>query len=330
MLPVNDFMEEDVAETKHVVGIDLGATNLKIGIVSSSGEIKERLSVPVNNADDSDKVIAFIAEKLKGLVAKTSIPVLAVGCGIPGIVDSSTGHVYKSPNFPVWRDAPIQDNLSKAVGLPVIMDNDANIYAIGEHRFGAGKGLKNMVLLTLGTGIGGGLILNGNLFHGDIGFAGEVGHIVVKTGGAKCGCGRKGCWEQYAASRAFSVFAAELDESNRIRLLNDARVEDLSQLTPKRMAELAGGGHGIALSLWKKFGIYLGIGMADLINILGVTSFVIGGGIAASWDLFIDAAKGEIPKHTYKENAVRVSIEKAVLGNDAGIIGAAAEALTLI
>ena len=313
---------------EYAIGVDLGGTNVRIGLVDRLGTILFRKWETVVKDKSPSAVLAIMDRMVGEVAAKSPRPPSVVGCGIPGIVDYERGVVYRSPNLPQWRDVPIRDKIAGVVGLPVVVDNDANQHALGEHRLGAGKGHANMVLLTLGTGIGGGLILDGKIFHGDCGFAGEVGHIVVEPDGEPCGCGRKGCWEQYAASRAFTVHAGKLKAKERKELLSAAGVS-LDNLTPELMGRLADQDHLIAQELWKTFGCYLGVGISTLINTLGVTTFVIGGGIVKSWDRFIAAAKEEIANHTYEENVVRLNLMPAALGDDAGVIGAALEGLAL-
>ncbi|MFH0800698.1 MAG: ROK family protein [Pseudomonadota bacterium] len=310
------------------IGIDLGGTNLKVGVVDSSGRVAVSRSVPVGQDRSARGIVAQIIEEAARLRREAPGPVIALGCGVPGIVDFEKGIVYSSPNLPEWGDVPVRELLLKGTGLPVALDNDANMYALGECRFGAGRGHRNMVLLTLGTGIGGGIVLNGEVFHGDDGFAGEVGHLVVEPEGISCGCGGRGCWERYAASRGFQVHAERLEKKEREALLAAAGT-DLAGLTPELMAKLAGSGNKIAIELWGTLGRYLGIGIATLLNILGVYTFVVGGGIARSMDLFAGSAKREALAHTYPRHEASLSIIRAALGDNAGIVGAATEALAM-
>lgn len=308
------------------IGIDIGGTNLKVGIVDCQGNVVARLSQPVGGDKSSEGVVGQIAALVEGLRQKSPGPVLAIGCGVPGIVNFERGIVYNSPNFPLWREEPIVEMIRQRIALPLTLDNDANMHAIGEACFGAGKDHCNMVLLTLGSGIGGGLILDGKVFHGDRGFAGEVGHIVVEPGGVPCGCGGRGCLEQYAASHGFGTFLGRMSDNERKAFLKDARVP-LDGITPEVVARLADGGNKVAIRLWEEFGGYLGIGIATLINVLGVETFVIGGGITKSWNRFIDAARRTALSHTYSYHADHLIIERGMLGNDAGIVGAGTHAL---
>ncbi len=313
---------------KRAIGIDLGATNFKAGLVDGSGNVLTQRAVAITDRS-ADGVIALMAREVRALADGSDPAPIAVGCGVPGIVNIDAGMLLLSPNFPDWENECIRERIAQATELPVILDNDANMHALGEQRCGAGRGCHNMVLLTLGTGIGGGLVLNGNVFHGEAGFAGEVGHMVVEPEGVSCGLPWKGGWENYAASRAFRVHAEALPEKEREAFLTRAGVT-LDGLTPKVAADRARLGDEIALQLWNAFGRYLGIGIANLVNVLGVTTFVIGGGIAISYDLFIDATREEVAWHTYPQNVERLTIVPAQLGGSAGIVGAALEALSVI
>ena len=310
------------------VGVDLGGTNLRAGLVDAAGRVLARNAVPSGPGATVESVVAQIASHEKDLEGRAEGDVVAVGCGVPGIVDAAQGVVHRSPNLPEWNEAPVGAALARVLGLPFVLDNDANMHALGEWRFGAGKGRRSMVMLTLGSGIGGGLILNGEVFHGDAGFAGEVGHLVTEPDGPPCGCGGRGCWELFAGSRAFRIAAERLPAGERAALLAAAGVA-VGDLTPERMAGLAGAGNATAIALWEGYGRALGVGIASLLNILGVETFVIGGGIARSFDLFAAAARREALAHTYAWHADRLLIANAILGDDAGIVGAASQALSL-
>lgn len=305
------------------IGIDLGATNLKAGLVTRAGKIVASEVVALGKNKSPAAIANLIARQVRAFQRDEARSIVAVGVGVPGIVDFERGIVHSSPNLPAWKNVPVRALFSKKIGLPTVVDNDANMHAVGEHRFGAGRGRRNMVLLTLGTGIGGGLILNGEIFHGDEGLAGEVGHIIIEPNGAKCGCGRRGCWERYAASHAFEELIGLLPEHERQALAKMAL-----GLKPDYISILASGGNKAALKLWKYFGRYLGAGISILLNTLGVETFVVGGGISKSFELFGHEAKKSALSHTYKYHSRRLVIRRAVLGNKAGIVGAAIEALS--
>jgi glucokinase len=304
------------------IGVDLGGTNLRAGAVDASGAVLCRRSVPVGADKSAASVVRLVAAEVRAIADELAGTPAAIGCGIPGIVDAAGGIVQASPHFPLWNEEPMRERISAALSLPVTIDNDANCHALGEARCGAGRWHRNVICLTLGTGIGGGLILDGELFRGDRGYAGEVGHIVVEPEGEPCGCGGRGCLEQYAASHGFSVFARRLPEAQRTALVAAAGAPE-GELTPEIMARLADEGNAVAQELWEEWGRYLGVGIATLVNTLGVMTFVIGGGIVRSWDKFIGAARASALSHTYPRHASELVFLKAELGDDAGIVGAA-------
>lgn len=307
------------------IGVDLGGQNLRIALVTPAGIVREGIQLPVGSDRSAAAVARQIGEGIRAIVAKEGGVRLPVGCGIPGIVDADQGLVHASPNFPPWHDEPIASMISAECGCDVHIDNDANLHALGEAVRGAGRGHRNTVMLTLGTGIGGGLVFDGRVFHGDAGFAGEVGHIVVEPEGPVCGCGGRGCLELYAAARGFRLLASRLPSAERDALLAAAGL-DLSALTPEVMARLDDAGERIARQLWQEFGRYLGIGIATLVNVLGVMTFVIGGGITRSWERFQEEARRSALEHTYPHHAERLRLLRAELGEDAGVLGAAIHA----
>lgn len=304
------------------IGIDCGCTNIKGGIVDRDGRVIARSSLEIAGATEALDVVTLVARLMRELAGSRPLADFSIGCGFPGIVDHERGRVLSSPNFPKWRDVPIRDLLAEIIQLSPAIDNDANLHAIGEQRFGAGQGRKNLVFLTLGTGIGGGIIIDGELFRGDSGFAGEIGHMIIEEGGELCGCGRRGCFERYGASHAFELFIRRMDLKERTAYLAKAG-SSIEGVTPAIVARLADSGCEQSLKMWKEFGRNLGRGIAMVMNVLGIESFVIGGGIARSFDLFAPAVRIEIQNGTYKENAERIQFLPAVLGEDAGIIGAA-------
>lgn len=274
-------------DTSLRIGIDTGGTNLRLGIVRGS-DIVHLHHEPVGRNRQPAALGKHLADLLSALPADLQ-GATHVGIGLPGIVDFKAQRVLRSPHFPEWINVPFGAILSDALGLPVTIDNDANMILRGEKAAGAAKPLQHAIMLTLGTGIGGGILIDNQIFHGTSGFAGEVGHMVIDRHGLPCPCGGRGCWELYASSQAFTQ-------------------------PPHTVTDP---------SLWDRFGAHLGIGIASLVNILGIEDIIIGGGIANAWDHFYGAMNREIPRHTYPETAVRIRVQRAVLGDKAGILGAA-------
>lgn len=269
------------------IGIDIGGTNLRLGIVRGS-DILHLHHEPIGRnrqpADLGKRLADILAALPSDLQGATH-----VGIGLPGIVDFKGQRVLRSPHFPEWINVPFGEVLSDALGLPVTIDNDANMVLRGEKACGAAKPLQHAIMLTLGTGIGGGILINDTIFHGTSGFAGEVGHMVIDRHGLPCPCGGRGCWELYASAQAF-------DQPPHT-------VTDPEQ--------------------WDRFGANLGTGIASLVNVLGIEDIVIGGGLSNAWDQFSKAMYREIPRHTYTETSFRIRIHRALLGDKAGILGAA-------
>ena len=266
-----------------VIGVDLGGTNLRTALLSPAGDILEKHKEPTHASDGWKKVVARLIDNIKGQresAGKRGLTVAAAGVGVPGVIQSDRGIVVKSPNFPDWNNLPIKDALEEALNLPVTVENDANAAALGEQWRGAGRGITSMILLTLGTGVGGGIILNNHVWQGADGMAGELGHMTIIPDGRRCGCGNTGCLEMYASARG-------IVQSYRERRSQDSAF--FEEITSEMI--------------------------------------VIGGGVKDAWPLFIDTTRDEIRKRAFEVPAARTEIVPSRLGDDAGMIGAAAAAL---
>jgi glucokinase len=303
-----------------VIGVDLGGTNLRTALISQTGTILEKQKEATQAAQGYRKVIAKVINSVRRQmdIAKAgSHAVIAVGVGAPGVIHAGRGVVVKSPNFPDWNDLPLKQELEGAIGLPVSIENDANAAALGEQWLGAAQGIGSMIFLTLGTGVGGGIVLNGRIWSGADGMAGEVGHMTILPEGRKCGCGNTGCLEMYASSRGVVMSYQEGQGGTTTGPLNTSA--DIYQAARK--------GEPLALRVMEDMGRYLGIGIANLINIFNPEMIVVGGGVKEAWPLFIDATRDEVRKRAFEYPAERTRIVPSVLGDDAGMIGAAAVAL---
>lgn len=305
-----------------VIAVDLGGTNLRTSMLSTEGEIFHRRKEATAAADGRSKVlarlIAGIAEQRETALQRGH-EVTAVGVGAPGVIHAETGVVVASPNFPDWNNLPLKANLERELKLPVFIENDANAAALGEHWRGAGRGVRSMIFLTLGTGVGGGIVLDDAIWHGADGMAGEVGHMTIIPEGRRCGCGNRGCLEMYASSRGIVT-------TYREALRGEGR-EDREGLTSAEVYEAARGGEERALRVMREMGGFLGIGIANLINIFNPEMIVIGGGVKDAWPLFIEAAHAEVRQRAFQYPAERTKIVPSTLGDDAGMFGAAAVAL---
>ena len=308
-----------------VIGVDLGGTNLRTALLSVDGDILDKRKEPTHAADGWKKVVGRLVNNInqqRAIAEQRGMHVMAVGVGAPGIIQMDKGIVVKSPNFPDWNNLPLRDELEKALHVPVIIENDANAAALGEQWLGAGCGIDSMILLTLGTGVGGGIVLNNKIWQGADGMAGEVGHMTLIPDGRQCGCGNTGCLEMYASARG--IVQSYREASGMTGAAQDSAV------TSQMVYQGARNGDPVSLRVMKEMGRLLGIGIANLINIFNPQMIVLGGGVKDAWDLFIGATHEEIMRRAFQVPAERTKIVPSLLGDDAGMIGAAAGALQKI
>jgi glucokinase len=296
-----------------VIGMDLGGTNLRVAGVTADGGVvashREQTAALGGVESLIGRIIAAV-RRVSGEVARSGGEVLGVVLGTPGIISSREGTVVSSPNLPGWRDVPLRDRVASATGLRVLLENDANAAAYGEHWLGAGRGCGSMVLLTLGTGVGGGLILGGELWRGADGMAGEVGHVTVDPGGRTCRCGNAGCLEAYASATAI------VDSYRELSGIEEA-------VGAEEVNRRAHEGDANARQSYREAGRSLGIAFASLVNLLNPELIVIGGGVLPAWDLFMPAAEQEMRRRAFAEPSSRVRFAPAALGDQAGVTGAA-------
>lgn len=305
------------------VGLDVGGTKISGLRVAHDGRILARDAVETP-AEDPEATIAAMVFAARGLVTPD---VIAVGVGAAGMVDASTGVLRFAPNL-AWRELPIAARVSEALGLPCRVDNDANVAAWGEYRFGAGRGVQHMLLLTVGTGIGGGIVAGGRLFRGAHGFAAEIGHTIVEPGGPVCGCGNRGCWEQVAAGRAIDRRGREAAREHPRSLLATLAGGEPEKVTGAVVTEAARRGDDVAGAILAEVGRRLGEGIAGLVNVLDPEVVVVGGGAIDAGDLLLEPARAAFGAAVEgPEHRPAVPILAAELGNDAGAVGAAALAL---
>lgn len=309
---------------KSIIGIDLGGTFIKGALLDFKGNIITRKRHPTEVNLGKNRVIENILTLINDLSSQAG-PV-AAGIGIPGIITPHTGMIVKSPNFPGWEEYPIKAILQEKIPLPITVDNDANCAAMGERWLGAGKDHEHFILLTLGTGIGGGIILGGKIWKGVSGRGGELGHIMVELDGRQCGCGSRGCLEAYASGSSIVKIAREeayRNKSGRLWEKYLSRELEEETLTPRIIYHEAMAGDELSKQVYRQAGMFLGAGIGSLINILDIHTFVIGGGVAEGLELMIGAIKDAIGQHTFGIDQEKINILKAGTGEDAGVIGAA-------
>ncbi|MBI5683118.1 MAG: ROK family protein [Deltaproteobacteria bacterium] len=310
---------------QYVIGIDIGGTNLKMGAVAPDGKIL--LSVKKKPPHDKRGVIKNIIRFIEG--ARGSLKndtMIAVGIGAAGTILHDSGIISQSPNLPELNGMNLKDELAKEITSPIFIDNDANTFAIGEGWLGSARGYKNYCCLTLGTGVGGGIVLNGKILRGSDGTAGEVGHIVVEPKGLPCGCGSRGCLEVYASATGLVRSAKQGFQNILAKGLRKSCNNNPENVSPEIIAKLARDGDIFCRNLFKKIGTYLGIVITDLVNLLNMELIVIGGGLSGAGDLFLKMAEEEMQKRALKVPCKRARIVTAECEN-AGIVGAAHMAL---
>ena len=328
------------------IGVDMGGTNLRIAAITTEGQLLEKITLGVKTEMGRDYVIGEMCEAIQHLREhyRGSGRFLGAGIGVPGIIDMETGMMRKSANLPGWSDYPVRDVIEKRLAAKVFLDNDANMAGLGEKWLGAGREADSMAMLTLGTGIGGAIILGGKLFYGMSGMAGEFGHVTVEPNGVLCGCGNRGCAERYASATAIVRMAREAVESGDAPELAKAISAD-PEFSAKSVHNLAVQGDVGAQRIFDRFGEVLGILLADLVNVLDLEMFVIGGGVVNAWDRFaprmfaelrerslVYAASAPEDPTTRKQGASaqistytrkKTIITPALLGSEAGLYGAA-------
>lgn len=304
------------------IGVDIGGTKVAAGVVDEGGRVLARLRRDTPSRDVAATENAIV--EVVGELARAH-DVVAVGLGAAGYIDAGRANVLFAPNL-AWRDEPLRDDVQTRVGLPVFVENDANAGAWAEYRFGAGRGSEDVLLVTVGTGIGGGLVLHGGLYRGRFGIGAEYGHMRVVPDGVRCGCGNRGCWEMYASGNALVRLARELVEAGSplaTGMLLRAGGDPLA-ITGPLVTETALGGDPGAMDVFDEVGRWLGEGLASLAAILDPAAFVIGGGVSEAGDLLLEPAvrafRHNLTGRGYRPEA---AVVRAELGNEAGLVGAA-------
>jgi glucokinase len=302
-----------------VLATDLGGTNMRMAAVDRDGNVLYRTKERTPRSRDGHAILDAIVSMGEECRAKLrSDTLVAVATAVPGTIEFDTGVITAAPNLPELNGLHLASELRKRLGLIAVLENDANAAAIGEHWLGASKGVENSVMVTLGTGVGGGIFVHGKIVRGKDGTAGEIGHINVEPDGHPCGCGSHGCVEQYSSASAVVRIAGELAAEHPESALAGKR-----ELTAEEVYEIAVQGDEMAREVFRLQGYYLGIMLAGVINTLNPDCIVIGGGASGSWDLFIPHLRSELKARSYKEPAERAKIVRSELGDDAGILGGA-------
>ena len=302
------------------LGVDLGGTNCRLALVDAAGDLRDSRRFPTQAESGPEDLIARLGGALREMAQAAGGQGLApggIGMACAGVIDRPAGVVRTSPNLPRFREVALGPELERATGLKVLLENDANLYALGEHQYGAGRGADDLLCFTLGTGVGGGLIIAGQLVVGPLATGGEVGHLTVEPAGRLCGCGAAGCLEAYASATGLKGMLAE-------ELAAGARTGLGPGDDPEAMARAAGQGDPLALDLFRRAGRAMGRAMAQAVSLTGVGLMIIGGGMAPSWPLMEPAARQELRARVRIIDPEAVLIRPGELGQEAAVRGAAA------
>lgn len=302
----------------YAIGIDIGGTNLRAAVISARGEVVKKTKEP-SGGDVLESLQKIISSLYTGVGIDLQRDVAGIGIGVAGLVDRKKGAVLLSPNLHAVEGINFVESLQKQFPVPVFIENDANAAAVGEKWMGAGRGFDNFVLLTLGTGIGGGIIYEGRLAN----VAAEFGHMSINADGEKCPCGNSGCLELYAAARAMKARAVSALEKGAESLLRECSKGSFYKLTTEDIYKSALEGDNLARDVLKDTGRHLGIGFANIINIMSPEAIILAGGLVGAWDIYVQEAIKEASRRTFKSLFDSVKIIPSSLGDDAGIIGSA-------
>lgn len=301
---------------KYFIGIDLGGTNLRIALISEEGKVIKKIKVP-----SVERVVESLLDSIAKIINND---VKGIGIGVAGLIDHEKGIVLKSPNLPAIEGVNLADTLEERFKVPVFIENDANVAALGEKWLGAGKELKNFVQLTLGTGIGGGVIYNGRLLN----ISAEIGHMVIVASGTPCSCGNNGCLETYASAKAILSKAIYSLERGTDSILRNLYEGNFYRLTSEDIYKSALEGDGLSRDVLREAGKYLGIGITNIINIFSPQAIVLSGGLIGAWNIYVQEAIKEASKRSFKILFEKTRIIPSILKDDAGVIGAACLAFT--
>lgn len=295
----------------YTVSLDLGATNAKLAILKTgSKDILCQSRFSTKDFPTRKLLFEKIIQSLEALIVKSGLArsnIYGIGIGVPGPVDFKNGRVYYFPNIPGWKNVPLRKMISSRLDLAVFIDNDVKVMALAESKFGAARGSKNCICLTLGTGVGAALFIDGQLFRGSSSVAGEIGHLPLSLDGPQCNCGGRGCLERFVGNKV---------------VLAKARKAFGSSITLEKLSQLAHRGNKKAISIWQEVGFILGVALSGLINVLNPELVVIGGGLSNAGSVLLQAVRQTVKSRAMAPHAKRVKIVRALLGDSAGLIGA--------
>ena len=314
--------------TRTYIGFDLGGTNLRAVIVDlETGQVSHLLSMPTLAREGHDAVMVRMADLIEQVITASGLAkeqIGGIGIGVPGVLDLDRGLTLFLPNLPgTWPEVPLRDKIAAFTGLPTAIINDVRAITFGEWKFGAGRGVETMACFAIGTGIGGGLVVNGQLHLGIGGTGGELGHQTIDFNGPRCGCGNYGCLEAFASGPAISAMGMKAVCQGLTTSIGKLVDFDLNAITPGVIADAAAQGDAIAQSILEEAGMYIGIAAANVCVSIGPRKIVIGGGVSRIGDPLIDPIRRTIRERVTVMPVDQVDVVRAQLGSDAGVIGAA-------
>jgi glucokinase len=296
---------------KFIIAVDLGGTNLKVALLDLKYKIKDKKVLSTQRLTRKESLISAVVDSVNKILKNNSLDntdILGLGLGLPGPIDTEQGIVHFFPNIPGWKEVNLKRIIENRLKLPAFLDNDAKMMCLAEHKLGAAQGYKHAICLTLGTGVGGGIIIEGKLYRGADNASGEIGHIPINEKGPICNCGGKACLEAYIGNNRIQREAKKIFKRN-------VSLEELSRLAKIKNSQ--------ALSIWLKVGRRLGLALSGVVNLLNPDCIVIGGGVANAGKVLFDQVRKVVLKQAMSVQARGVKIVKAKLGSDAGLIGAA-------
>jgi len=309
-----------------ILAIDLGGTKIMAALISHQGQVMAREYHLTLAGEGPQSVINRILSAIDHLLRVGNIGLSqlhSISIAAAGAIDFDQGLVTSSPNLPGWHNVPLSDMVNRKYKVKTFLINDASAGALGEHHFGVGRGVNNLVYLTVGTGIGGGIIINGKLYLGPSGSAGEIGHMTIDVNGPRCSCGNIGCLEMLASGTAIAREAIRRITQGEESSLSQMAGGKIENITAEKVGVAARGGDGLALEVISKAATYLGVGMVNLVNIFNPEMIIVGGGVAQMGDLLLEPARRVVKERAFQLSAQAVRIVPAQLGDNAGVLGAA-------
>ena len=310
---------------KYTIAVDIGGTSTKIAVVKGCA-IKEKVSFPTQLCKNKKELIEFISFQVKILLDRLSIKkseIFGMGIGLPGLIDYDKGMVHYLVNIPGWKNVPLKKLMERSLGMEVFIDNDVNVMALAELHYGNARGSQDVICITLGTGVGGGIVIAGRLYRGNAFSAGEIGHVTINPDGPLCNCGNRGCIETFVGNKYLIRNVKDKLKKKKNKIIDKLTEGNLNRLTPEVLTKAASMGDKFSRDIWGDAGKKLGIVIADIVNILNPDKIVIGGGVANAGGFLFAPLLKTVKSRAMKIPANHVRIVKSRLGDNAGLIGAA-------